>query len=437
LAHTIQQSQGNRADTNQIDSAEQEATHAANGLSWGRLHPSYRAVADDVMQHSDPRPFPERPNLSLVGTCIQRVQLTYDDGPDSAGNTRIVLDALNAAGARATFYLVGKRVAQSDHWRIVFDIAAAGHWLGNHAYDWNDDTDNHIFLKGTAEQRALKILQTEWAIRDALVQGRDNAKKNKSWDTIPQSNRDYINDVIAHGTGRFRTPGFKSKPWNQEGRATLRALNSVNQVLAATGLRPLVTTELSKWGPDYEGVTVDPEDWRAGRTQSQVESSVKGELSSNDDSILLHSRIGATAAATPTIVADIKARKFTFDPTVQGALGSVGPNPGFADLSTISDPPTSAEIASARAWLRKRMLMFGPYVSAMVAIGIFQLAQRAGRKEVMDFAAEIKATKVKTPNGDIPMANWLNAYPDWGLFSFFFENWTTNQPFPRVKGVTI
>jgi len=112
--------------------------------------------------------------------------LTYDDGPDSAGNTRAVLNALNVAGARATFYLVGKRVVQDDNWRIVFDIAAAGHWLGNHAYDWNDVTDNHIFLSGTSEERAEKILQTERAIRDALIQGRDNAQKNKTWDTIPR-----------------------------------------------------------------------------------------------------------------------------------------------------------------------------------------------------------------------------------------------------------
>ncbi|MBL8058456.1 MAG: polysaccharide deacetylase family protein [Anaerolineales bacterium] len=368
---------------------------------------------------------------------LQRVQLTYDDGPDSAGNTRTVLTALNAAGAQATFYLVGKRVAQSDNWRVVFDIAAAGHWLGNHAYDWNDAKDDHTFLTGTAEERAEKILQTEWAIRDALIQGRDDAQAKKAWDALPKANRDYIEDVIARGTGRFRTPGFRSKPWNRDGTTTLAALASVNQVLAATGLRPLQITELSKWGPDYEGVTVDPEDWRKGRTQSDIESGVKGELSDNDDSILLHSRLATTAAATPAILADIKSRKYTFDPTVQGAVGSVRPRDGFADLATISNPPTAAEIAQARAWLKKHMLNFGPYLSGAVALGIFQMAQLAGRAEVSAFAAEIKATQVKTKDGLIPMANWMNAYPDWRLFTTFFENWTTGKPFPRIKGVTI
>ena len=440
LAHVVQQ-RIVQTPTGEMsasrDTDELQAEMAVATLGWGGLGRYYDAVALDLTWHSDTRPLPSMPVLSPAGALIQRVQLTYDDGPDSAGNTRTVLTALNAAGARATFYLVGKRVAQSDNWRIVFDIAAAGHWLGNHAYDWNDATDNHIFLNGTAEERANKILQTEWAIRDALIQGRDDAKKSKSWDTIPLASRDYIEDVIAHGTGRFRTPGFRSKPWNRDGTTTLAAIASVNSVLAATGLRPLAITELSKWGPDYEGVTVDPEDWRSGRTQSDIESAVKGGLSSNDDSILLHSRLKATAEATPAILSDIKSRKWTFDPTVQGALGSKTPKPPFANLSTISNPPTSAEIGQARAWLRKNMLSFGPFLSGSVAIGIFQMAQQAGSAEVSAFAAEIKATKVRTKDGEIPMANWMNAYPEWRLFATFFENWMTNKPFPRIKGITI
>lgn len=368
---------------------------------------------------------------------IQRVQLTYDDGPDTAGNTQKVLAALNSAGAKATFYLVGKRVAQGDNWRLVFDIAAAGHWLGNHAYDWNDATDNHIFLHGSPEDRAQKILWTEWVIRDALIRGRDDAQKNNKWNTIPKSNRDYIEDVISHGTGRFRTPGFQSHLWTSQGTQTRAALASVNAVLAATGLRPLKITEVTELGLiTHEGVTVDPEDWRKNRSQSDIESAVESGTSSNADSILLHSRIAATAAATPKIIANIKKHGWTFDPTVQGQLGSIGPKPGFAGLSTISSPPTSAEIAKARKFLKDNMLVIGPQLSASVAIGIFQLAQRAGQSEVNAFISEIKATKVSTKSGIIPMANWLNASADWRLFANFLENWLTKKPFPRIKGVT-
>src|SRR5260370_2567321 len=435
LAHVIQQRLGD-TPTREIgtreDPDEQQADQAVAALSWGGMRRDYSAVASDVTWHSITRELPALPALSPAGARIQRVQVAHDDGPDSAGNTRGVLNALNAAGARATFYLVGKRVVQGDNWRIVFDIAAAGHWLGNHAYDWNDDTDNHIFLSGTMEERAKKILNTEWAIRDALIRGRDDAKKNKTWETIPPANRDYIEGVIAQGTGRFRTPGFRSHLWTSEGITTAAAIASVNQVLAASGLRPFASTEVSSWGLKREGVTVDPEDWRSGRTQSDIESGVKGKVSRNVDSILLHSRIGATAAATPAILADIKSREWSFDPTAQGTLGSVQPRVGFAGLSTISDPPTSSEIATARAFLKNYMLSIGSVSSGYIALGIFQLAQRAGKSEVDAFSAEIKSTKVPTADGPIPMANWLNENEEWRLFAGFFENWASNKPFPRM-----
>lgn len=452
LTHVVQQRLGDT--TSQLmegheDSEEQQARRTASVSGWGGLHSHYDDVAADKRWHSATRPLPVLPMFTPARARIQRVQLTYDDGPDTAGNTRTVLAALNKAGARATFYLVGKRVAQGDNWRTVFDIAAAGHWIGNHAYDWNDATDNHIFLSGTAEERAEKILQTEWAIRDALIQGRDDAKKNKTWDSIPQANRDYIEDVIAHGTGRFRTPGFRSHLFHRGGMpttedaTTMAAIESANHVLAAIGLRPLAITQSG----GEEGVDIDPEDWRAGRTQSEIESGVKGKLRWNTQSILLHSRIAATAGATPAIVAAIQGGEFkifgvetgevgSFDPTPQGASGSIQPKPGFLKMS-FSNPPTSSEIVAARAYLKANMLALGPYISGSVALGIFQLAQRAGSTEVNNFISDIKNTTVQTADGLIPMANWLNANEEWRLFAWFLETWTTNKPFPRIKGVTL
>lgn len=440
LAHVVQQDRGaepTRQMSARGDSDELQAERAASALEWGRSTVHYDAVAADVVWQSAVRTSARIPELSAAGARIQRVQLTYDDGPDSAGNTRTVLDALNAAGARATFYLVGKRVAQGSNWRVVFDIAAAGHWLGNHAYDWNDATDNHIFLNGTAEERAEKILNTEWAIRDALIQGRDEAKNNKTWDTIPAANRSYIEDVIAHGTGRFRTPGFKSKWWKPDGRETMSAIASVNWVLAAAGLRSLAITEVTSWGVTREGVTVDPEDWSSGRTQSDVESGVKGKLSDNSDSILLHSRIEASAKATPAIVSEIKSKNWTFDPTAQGTLFSTVPKAGFAGLSTISDPPTSSEIAQARKFLRSNIPSIGGYLAGCVAIGIFQMAQKAGSAEVAAFVKEVHDTQVDTPHGKVPLSGWMHQNPEWRLFATFFDNWATNKPFPRIKGITI
>jgi hypothetical protein len=37
----------------------------------------------------------------------------------------------------------------------------------------------------------------------------------------------------------------------------------------------------------------------------------------------------------------------------------------------------------------------------------------------------------------VPLANWLNGSEDWRIFAGFFENWATQRPFPKIKGVTI
>ncbi|MGB3967749.1 MAG: polysaccharide deacetylase family protein [Planctomycetota bacterium] len=57
--------------------------------------------------------------------------LTFDDGPDPAFTPQ-VLDLLAAAGAKATFFMVGERVAA--HPELVRRVQAAGHQLGSHSH---------------------------------------------------------------------------------------------------------------------------------------------------------------------------------------------------------------------------------------------------------------------------------------------------------------
>src|SRR4029077_14598627 len=59
------------------------------------------------------------------------VALTFDDGPHPQG-TPAVLDALSAAGATATFFLVGEQVARWP--AVAAEIAAGGHEIGLHGY---------------------------------------------------------------------------------------------------------------------------------------------------------------------------------------------------------------------------------------------------------------------------------------------------------------
>lgn len=59
------------------------------------------------------------------------VALTFDDGPDPR-HTPEVLDVLAHHGIRATFFLIGERVAA--HPDLVRRIVAEGHVIGNHTH---------------------------------------------------------------------------------------------------------------------------------------------------------------------------------------------------------------------------------------------------------------------------------------------------------------
>jgi peptidoglycan-N-acetylglucosamine deacetylase len=59
----------------------------------------------------------------------QRVALTFDDGPDPDG-TPGVLDALEAAGLHATFFLVGEQVKAAP--MLAREIVARGHEVALH-----------------------------------------------------------------------------------------------------------------------------------------------------------------------------------------------------------------------------------------------------------------------------------------------------------------
>jgi peptidoglycan/xylan/chitin deacetylase (PgdA/CDA1 family) len=59
------------------------------------------------------------------------VAITFDDGPHPEG-TPAALEALAAAGARATFFLVGEQVERNP--ALAAEIAAAGHGVESHGH---------------------------------------------------------------------------------------------------------------------------------------------------------------------------------------------------------------------------------------------------------------------------------------------------------------
>jgi peptidoglycan/xylan/chitin deacetylase (PgdA/CDA1 family) len=61
--------------------------------------------------------------------------LTFDDGPDPDG-TPAILDALDAAGVRATFFLVGEQLMRNH--ALARETAARGHELALHCHEHVD-----------------------------------------------------------------------------------------------------------------------------------------------------------------------------------------------------------------------------------------------------------------------------------------------------------
>lgn len=88
------------------------ASHAP--FWWGTLWPHSRVFG---------------PVLNRLTTDEHLVWLTIDDGPSD--DTSTILDALDAHGAKATFFLVGARAAARPD--LVREIARRGHGIGNHS----------------------------------------------------------------------------------------------------------------------------------------------------------------------------------------------------------------------------------------------------------------------------------------------------------------
>ena len=97
------------------------------------------------------------PNMTrLPSTRARVVGLTFDDGPDPEV-TPAVLDLLEVAGARATFFCVGQRAEAYPG--VVAAIRARGHGVENHSYSH----PNSFALRGPRGLRR-EILRAQEAI---------------------------------------------------------------------------------------------------------------------------------------------------------------------------------------------------------------------------------------------------------------------------------
>lgn len=176
------------------------------------------------------------------------LHLTFDDGPDPRWTAR-VLDALARAGARATFFVLGERVAA--HPELVERAVAEGHEIGLHG-------DRH--LRHAENPRAVVEADSLRALERLAALG-------------------------VHPT-RWRAP------WGVETAAT-------RTIAARLGL------ELTGW-------TVDTHDWR-GDGADEMLARCGGQALAPGAVVLMHDGLGPGArrsdcAATVELTARLLAR---------------------------------------------------------------------------------------------------------------------------------
>jgi len=90
---------------------------------------------------------PNITRLPAAASARREIALTFDDGPDPEV-TPVVLDRLDGAGVKATFFCIGRRAR--EHPDLCREIAARGHRVENHG----DSHSRAFALFGPARMRS-------------------------------------------------------------------------------------------------------------------------------------------------------------------------------------------------------------------------------------------------------------------------------------------
>jgi peptidoglycan/xylan/chitin deacetylase (PgdA/CDA1 family) len=140
------------------------AAHAAGVLTVLAVPSSYLGVgAGLLLNHALIGAAGLWPRSRLLGPNVVRLPLwtpddrhlalTFDDGPDPDVTPRL-LDLLDEAQARATFFCIGRRV--DAHPRLAAEIQARGHALANHTHT---HPNRFALLGGSGIRREIENAQ--------------------------------------------------------------------------------------------------------------------------------------------------------------------------------------------------------------------------------------------------------------------------------------
>jgi peptidoglycan-N-acetylglucosamine deacetylase len=143
------------------------------------------------------------------------VALTFDDGPHALG-TPATLAALEAAGAHATFFLVGEQVEREP--TLAAEIAAAGHEVALHGYrhrllllrsarGLGDDLDRAVDVIGSATGTAPGCYRPPYGVFSA---GGLDLVRRRGWRPVLWSKwgRDWTRRATPDSIARLATAGL-------------------------------------------------------------------------------------------------------------------------------------------------------------------------------------------------------------------------------------
>lgn len=223
-------------------------TAALAGIGWGGLQLSNSRtyqLAGDL--------------LTRVETHDSVIAITFDDGP-SPIYTDSVMDLLAEFDAKATFFMVGSRMA--EHPDVARRVVQRGHEIGNHTFD-----HPRMVLKRPSTIRH-QVETTDSVIREAGQRGeiwfrppygkrllglplylRRHDRPVVLWDLEPDTYHNRASDVVAYVAERVRPGSILLLHVEFPGRSQNReALAQLLPILSSRGYEFVTLTELVRRG---------------------------------------------------------------------------------------------------------------------------------------------------------------------------------------------
>jgi peptidoglycan/xylan/chitin deacetylase (PgdA/CDA1 family) len=192
-----------------------------------------------------------------IATGQPLVALTFDDGPHHSLTPQL-LDLLSAYEVRATFYVIGSRVAR--HPQLAARIASEGHEIGNHTWShpslfgYSDagvlsqvDRTSRAVIDATGRMPVtLRPPYGDFYPRQSLMLFQARGMPTVFWSVDPEDWRRPASAVVASRIVNGSRPGDIVLSHDIHG-PTVRAMPATIEGLAARGFRFVTVSELIGW----------------------------------------------------------------------------------------------------------------------------------------------------------------------------------------------